>query len=700
MRFGFITDVPTKYYYSFINPDAISQQCDGQSPQCRNCVKAGRDCLVEDPGTGLQRPRDHIRTLEARIAYLETLVQDQTPEAANRHVFSTSGPREGQAGPYAYHRADAGSDTLSSEVAVLCLSAAGREPHYFGPSSAVSFSRIASAVMGLPNKKSMRATSDHGGSDKAREGRRRTVPVIDFPSASRMEKLSEAYFANIHPQYPFLHRPTARMMEKECMEASQTGDVSTARDTSLFFVLMIYAIGSLTLGRDEVDAAEGYYAMALDRIGQLLELNNLQSIQALLCCAVYSIRSPVGVSLWKISSMAIRHCVELGYHRSSERFYSSANTLTKEMSRRCFWVSYDIDRVASFILGLPVGIADTAIDAELPSDINDEDITINGFQCPPRTDPTEPATTMTSMLHATKLRQIWSKFSDNIYFNSVHSAQTLGMVHGTSVESLRQELEQWYAMTPVQHPSRPSQPLSVFVSKDWFQLAYDYSILLLYRHCITSSGNTLGDYQPMASESVSGARDRAFEICAEKARDICLIYRRVYQINGSAVQFTWGSLHILFLGGLTYLYCLWRSPYVRQQMRPINVMNTCMACTTVLIIIAERWPQTAAYRDIWESLSERTIKMICDGTEKDVPNVGLSAGFDGSLDPSKNSDMGSLDPADASWTTLQGLDTFVPLEDWIINLEYTAIPGDPQWLAQELLQGLRGQDPMLGPLQE
>jgi hypothetical protein len=63
--------------------------------------------------------------------------------------------------------------------------------------------------------------------------------------------------------------------------------------------------------------------------------------------------------------MAIRHCVELGYHRSTRKYRSTADAVTQEMSKRCFWVAYDIDRVASFILGRPVGIADSAIDVEV-----------------------------------------------------------------------------------------------------------------------------------------------------------------------------------------------------------------------------------------------------------------------------------------------------------------------------------------------
>jgi hypothetical protein len=67
----------------------------------------------------------------------------------------------------------------------------------------------------------------------------------------------------------------------------------------------------------------------------------------------------------KISGMAIRHCVELGYHRSTECYRPNADTLTKEMLKRCFWVAYDIDRVAAFILGRPVGIPEDSIDVEV-----------------------------------------------------------------------------------------------------------------------------------------------------------------------------------------------------------------------------------------------------------------------------------------------------------------------------------------------
>ncbi|KAI5920125.1 fungal-specific transcription factor domain-containing protein [Camillea tinctor] len=697
-------------------------KCDGSIPKCRNCVRTGRECLVEDPATGLHRPRDYIQSLEARVAYLENLLHELRPDVAIDHMGGmprqhgegsgtgnvvlenqphfpqhpqTYKPPPNEAAYNESRSIDAdGVDSLCNEVALLCVNATGREPQYFGSTSAVSFSRIASAAMGLPRRGN--GTSSQNSNPDGAKPRAPSGPK-ELPPPAKMEILSNAYFTHIHPQYPFLHRPTLKKMEKECLDACAQGDPKAAGEVSLFFVLMICAIGSLAMGHTEVETAEAYCAMALEYINQLLELDNLQSIQAILCYAVYSIRSPIGVSLWKISGMAIRHCVELGYHRSAERFRSSSDTLTKEMSKRCFWVAYDIDRVASFILGRPVGIVDQAIDVELPLDISDEYISADGLQREPRTNPTDPPTPMTGALHVIKLRQLWSKISDNLYGHyPLNIFNANNEHHRVSIEALRLELEDWRAGTPDKLDLSVAHPLSVFTSENWFLLAYDYSILLLYRPFIISASDNSHQSPPLPVGGNLDASERAFELCAKHARSICLRYRQLYQNKGARLQFTWGSLHILFLGGLTYLYCLWRSPRIRQLSKQTTIMQTCMACTTVLIIIAERWSEAAHYRDIFETLSERTINMLCGNDsnvlqEDNTPYFDLAALEPGTI-PTHVTEPTTVDSSyeSATLSTSTSLqDPFVPVQDWIMGLEYMTSPGDPRWLAQELIQGMR-----------
>lgn len=97
-----------------------------------------------------------MQSLEARVEYLEDLLQKYQQGVSPDHQDSPStdpnvtSVNEGSS-PAA--ESTPNLDLLSSEVALLCLSAAGRDPQFFGPSSAVPFSRIASAIIGSPLKR-------------------------------------------------------------------------------------------------------------------------------------------------------------------------------------------------------------------------------------------------------------------------------------------------------------------------------------------------------------------------------------------------------------------------------------------------------------------------------------------------------------------------------------------------------------------
>lgn len=306
--------------------------------------------------------------------------------------------------------------------------------------------------------------------------------------------------------------------------------------------------------------------------------------------------------------------------------------------------------------------------------MDDENITSAGLMASPRANVTDPPTLMTGFLHAIKLRRLWTKISDNIY-PPLNWRCGNGCAQRVTVESLRQELDKWRQDTPDQLNYSGSHALSVFTSKSWFQLAYDHSILLLYRHYMMGAHGSeppAPDGGSQGGPSASEAMERALEECSVRAREMCLLYRRVYQ--SSSVQFTWGSLHILFLGGLTYLYCLWRSEKVRSSVRPADVVATCMACTTVLIIIAERWNLATSYRDIFEALSQKTIDMVCNGGQQQGGSASLPALGAG---PGMESQAGA------------GFGSPPPLQDWIMGLDDLAIPQESEWLVQELLQGVR-----------
>ena len=231
----------------------------------------GADCLVEDPATGLQRPRNYLQSLESHVALLESLLRETRPDVAIDHFnvivhpkqndtpsqvsisepLTYSGPKRSaqfadfssstqppiSPGVSNSHDGEDDGNDLAADVALLALSASGREPHYFGPSSALSFSRVASSTLKTHKR--------HGGSQPSvysdaefLPGPQKSRPVL-FPTTTVSQALSTAFFNHVHPQYPFLHRPTFDSWEKICLQAQQVGKLESVKEIPSFFVLMV-----------------------------------------------------------------------------------------------------------------------------------------------------------------------------------------------------------------------------------------------------------------------------------------------------------------------------------------------------------------------------------------------------------------------------------------------------------------------------
>lgn len=182
--------------------------------------------------------------------------------------------------------------------------------------------------------------------------------------------------------------------------------------------------------------------------------------------------------------------------------------------------------------------------------------------------------------HVYKLRQIWSKIHETICSKGMPLPADFKFV-----ASMHREIDAWYKNTLEQYYAGFGGRLSVFSSKEWFTIAYNHTILAINRrHMIISSKGSATQY--LGDQSARQAVTNAFLTSLTAAREICLLYRQLY--ISCLVTYTWGSLHMLFLAGLTYLHTLWTSSDVRRTTRRDDVYATCTACTMVLVIMAER----------------------------------------------------------------------------------------------------------------
>ncbi|KAL4750035.1 hypothetical protein BDW72DRAFT_213691 [Aspergillus terricola var. indicus] len=523
-------------------------RCDAEVPACTNCRRNNTVCLVEDPATKRHYPRNYLETLEQRVATLEGVIRGMhAVPAGNDHTAVQ----------------DNELSDLSSMIGTLSLNAAGAEPHYLGSSSAFAFARFVEPVI--------------------------RQAITSIPSRTAVQ-LSDAYFGNIHTQYPFLHEPTFRQWEKRLYNPVPAVTPTCSGRAQFYFLNMVYAVGALLLPNSGC-SPEQLYASALLYIDDILCHDNLECIQAILCSATYSLRSSKGTSHWKLAGEALRQCINLGYHRNHRRLGLNLSLPQVEMQKRAFWSAYTMECAAAVMLGRPLSLNYNEIDAEFPLDVEYD---VDGSPIP------SPTNLLTYANPGFSIRALQGRIQTALYADLTSASDT--EANKKQIEDLREALKIWN----VSIPSTPITPpaigaLSFFTTPDWYQCSYNYTLLQLYRQQITNV-------------KAPAPLDIILE-CIHAAESSCRCYRR--QFIGKPTTYTWSALHELFIAGLTYLYCLWISPAAREVSRPDRVSSTCTDCIMVLVAIAEQWKDAAPYRDVFEALSNHTMTIMTSWQEED-----------------------------------------------------------------------------------
>ncbi|KAJ5214941.1 hypothetical protein N7468_010620 [Penicillium chermesinum] len=517
-------------------------------------------CLVEDPFTKKRQPRNYLESLEERVAELEGLLGMQSTKPAPK--LAAASPRE-HSSPFTASMKRSEDRSLASNAGLLTLNATGAEPHYLGSSSAFAFSQVVAASLNQStSREGSRVSEPNSGEIEA------PLPRL-LPEYDVGVKLSNAYFENIHPQYPFLHEPTFRLWERQVLLPEETPNITGFDATPLYFINMAHLYGK---NIHSLNFAQTNTHSHHDR---------------------------------KLSGLAVRQCIELGYHRNPSKFRRTSNLLQLEMQKRVFWCAYGIDCDAAIKLGRPLCLSLHEVDVEFPLDVNDTDLSDSSHDLPLRNPHLDPPSTVTIAIHVFRLRCLWARIHASLYSDtnttSPHS-------RATQIDVLRKDLDTWLQTAPPT-PPRPNA-LSIFAKKEWFELNHAYSILFLYRGMLASKDSD----------------ERIFRECSAAAATICHEYRRQY--IGRPVNYTWGSVYTLFLAGLTYLHCLWSCAGVRDSAKFHEISSTCTDCLMVLVVIAERWKGAAPYRDILDTLANRTMAAVSEqGVEKAAsPTAGPAAG--------------------------------------------------------------------------
>ncbi|CAG8107444.1 unnamed protein product [Penicillium olsonii] len=325
-----------------------------------------------------------------------TVGQNPTGQKArSQRIATTDSPRGGwNQQPTSYR-----SPTNVSEQAAAVIPNAPEplvpstaDSQYWGPTSAHSF--LGRVVQDLPTAPSKVLAQQPCQSAPS------TVPIFSFgdrinpsvqladfqwPTRQTADKLVRRYFDFAALTYRILHQPTIEQLIESLYENGTISPDSVQDVASQAIALLIFATATMYQPDSEGHLAaadengwvnsEHYYAQADFLLSNETGAPRLGSVQARFLTVLYLLSSSRAHKAWFTFGTTVQLMMALGFHSKRSRVVVGEDDLVrKECQRRVLWCSYTLDKYLSIILGRPRLWQDEDIDEELPTRINDQDL--------------------------------------------------------------------------------------------------------------------------------------------------------------------------------------------------------------------------------------------------------------------------------------------------------------------------------------
>lgn len=182
-------------------------------------------------------------------------------------------------------------------------------------------------------------------------------------------------------------------------------------------------------------------------------------------------------------------------------------------------------------------------------------------------------------------------------------------------DNLANTLAQWHSDTAnlslEDEPTSQPQHQSSFRTPEWYAMLYYNALLMLYRPSPALSDISMRD--PTVLQSIFVAAKQAITIYAQLHR-----WKRV--------NYTWITLHAVFMAGLSYIYAVGRhfrshkrrqgstsrstptpTAFLESDPAIIDIVNDCRTCSNVLVAISERWNMAKNCYDVFNRLSDAVL---------------------------------------------------------------------------------------------
>ncbi|RKK22453.1 hypothetical protein BFJ66_g16745 [Fusarium oxysporum f. sp. cepae] len=524
-------------------------KCGAEFPICKGCLKASTPCIIADPSALRPYTREEVFALEQKLKDLQERAAAIDTSVAVQHD------------PLFSRQATVGRIAHPPDV--------GRLLHSF------LLSRL------------------HSASDRLQQGS--SGPLDDIPTPLiRIEYHSphpfpaydiaiqaiDHYFKEFHVAHPLLKREVLQSCLEQAPDwtTQERINLTAEQRHGIFQLYMAIAIGSIRLFRDKTFDQHpfGFFSAALEMNPPAeSRYNTLGNIENLILIARFGVYYNIGCSLWELSRLCMRSCIELDLHRRRPKLCGTDTSLLQQC-QKVFWEAYLLDRFSSRTLGRPFAIADRLISTDIPNSIpspHEEDISVFQWLI--------GIGRLSSQIHSAMEERRPNSASFSVG-PSATSTPDLGEVL-CQLRGFHHDLGSWHESAPFF-----DNPSCLFETREFFELTYQEERLRLIRATIEVLGS-----KTMLPPDV------LLEPCLQAARAIICSFAALRGLN--MITFSRAYMHLIFTAALVIVVVL--ETRIHRQDGPSHKTRSSG-------IDAEEWlrdlvddPWNAEARDIWNDLS-------------------------------------------------------------------------------------------------
>ncbi|CEL11578.1 hypothetical protein ASPCAL14679 [Aspergillus calidoustus] len=545
-------------------------KCDSNRPKCAPCVRSDSECITLGLDGHQPVSRGYISELEQRVKALQGELQDALDDLPD--------PVTGKRKRRNSTRSAYSSPTFTEGAGLSFMRPLFTDPGWraHNPTLLQNLSRSARLVEA-------------------------TITANALPSAETARGVFDNYLTGTNVLNPFLLR---REIENVYQRVFLPGAASQPASHDLFRAFMILAIGSIHGFRRGTHEHHpyGYFLSAMHHFTAPILSRGLESIQNLLLIGRFGIYHHIGTSIWEITQLCMRLCVEQGLHQPPT---TRTSLLHEQLQRRVFWECYVIDRYSSITLDRPLAIADRDIRVLLPVNANDDEIEaaegsvpdLDIFQVSPRS--RVETTDLSVFFLCIRLRQITSKIHSLFQYKKPLSPEAAGSLSSvtapgrtyTNLYRLLQELDDWRGSVPfLEHPR------CLYESQDFYDLRWMRERLLLVRKAM--------DLVPRRGHLPP--RD-LLSLCSQYATGTITVFCRLYE--SQRLTYTRSYFQTLFTAGLSVVFYL--SVVADSDQTTVGqAVDALSQAERVLKRMGDELPDAVQYVTVYEALYRHTLEKL------------------------------------------------------------------------------------------